>query len=98
MLRGRTRGASARRGRGIEHPARDVPTAITLRALLVQLGRGDAADVAEALDDEREPGRFQPSRSQARSITITTPAPVASFRNTDPPIETGLPVTISGTA
>ena len=42
--------------------------------------------------------RFQPSRWHARSITITTPAPVASRRNTEPPIEIGLPVTISGTA
>ena len=41
---------------------------------------------------------FQPSRSQARAIVITTPAPVASCRNTEPPIEIGLPVTISGTA
>ena len=31
-------------------------------------------------------------------MTITTPAPVASCRKTDPPIEIGLPVTISGTA
>ena len=44
----------------------------------------------------RAPARFQPSRAQARSITITTPAPVASLRKTEPPIETGLPVTISG--
>jgi hypothetical protein len=29
---------------------------------------------------------------------MTTPAPVASCRKTDPPIEIGLPVTISGTA
>ena len=41
---------------------------------------------------------FHPSRSQARATTITTPAPVASCRNTEPPIEIGLPVTISGTA
>ena len=31
-------------------------------------------------------------------MTMTTPAPVASCRNTDPPIEMGFPVTISGTA
>ena len=31
-------------------------------------------------------------------MTITTPAPVASWRKTEPPIEMGLPVTISGTA
>ena len=31
-------------------------------------------------------------------MTITTPAPVASWRKTEPPIEIGLPVTISGTA
>ena len=31
------------------------------------------------------------SRSQARAITITTPAPVASWRNTEPPIAIGLP-------
>ena len=31
-------------------------------------------------------------------MTITTPAPVASWRKTDPPIEIGFPVTISGTA
>jgi hypothetical protein len=42
--------------------------------------------------------RFQPRRAHARSITITTPAPVASLRKIEPPIETGLPVTISGTA
>ena len=41
---------------------------------------------------------FQPSRSHARATTITTPAPVASCRKTEPPIEIGLPVTISGTA
>ena len=41
---------------------------------------------------------FQPRRSQARAIVITTPAPVASCLNTEPPIEIGLPVTISGTA
>ncbi len=41
---------------------------------------------------------LHPSRSQARAMTITTPAPVASCRKTDPPIEIGLPVTISGTA
>jgi hypothetical protein len=29
---------------------------------------------------------------------MTTPAPVASWRKTDPPIEIGLPVTTSGTA
>ena len=29
---------------------------------------------------------------------MTTPAPVASRRKTEPPIEIGLPVTISGTA
>ena len=29
---------------------------------------------------------------------MTTPAPVASLRKTEPPIETGFPVTISGTA
>ena len=45
---------------------------------------------------QRCSARFQPSRSQARSITITTPAPVASWRKTEPPIEIGLPVTISG--
>ena len=47
---------------------------------------------------QRWSARFQPRRSHARSITITTPAPVASWRNTEPPIEIGLPVTISGTA
>ena len=47
---------------------------------------------------QRCSARFQPSRSQARAITITTPAPVASWRKTEPPIEIGLPVTISGTA
>ena len=31
-------------------------------------------------------------------MIITTPTPVASCRNTEPPIEMGLPVTISGTA
>ena len=41
---------------------------------------------------------LQPSRSHARATTITTPAPVASWRKTEPPIEIGLPVTISGTA
>ena len=40
----------------------------------------------------------QPRRSQARSVTMTTPAPVASCRKTEPPMATGLPVTISGTA
>ena len=47
---------------------------------------------------QRCSARFQPSRSQARAVTITTPAPVASWRKTEPPIEIGLPVTISGTA
>ena len=37
-------------------------------------------------------------RSQARATTITTPAPVASWRKTLPPIAIGFPVTISGTA
>ena len=41
---------------------------------------------------------FQPSRWHARSVTMTTPAPVASLRKTEPPIAIGLPVTISGTA
>ena len=40
----------------------------------------------------------QPSLWHARSVTITTPAPVASLRNTEPPIEIGFPVTTSGTA
>ena len=31
-------------------------------------------------------------------MTITTPAPVASCRKTEPPIEIGFPVTTSGTA
>ena len=35
---------------------------------------------------------------QQRSTTITTPAPVASCRNSEPPSAIGLPVTISGTA
>jgi hypothetical protein len=35
---------------------------------------------------------------QAPAITITTPAPVASCRKIEPPIEIGFPVTISGTA
>ena len=30
--------------------------------------------------------------------TMTTPAPVASWRKTEPPIAIGFPVTISGTA
>ena len=47
---------------------------------------------------QRCSARFQPSRWQARSITITTPAPVASCRKSEPPSEIGLPVTISGTA
>ena len=34
---------------------------------------------------------LQPSRSHARATTITTPAPVASWRKTEPPIEIGLP-------
>ena len=40
----------------------------------------------------------QPSRAHARTTIMTTPAPVASCRNTEPPIEIGFPVTISGTA
>ncbi len=40
----------------------------------------------------------QPSLAQARTTTMTTPRPVASCRKTEPPIEIGLPVTISGTA
>jgi hypothetical protein len=47
---------------------------------------------------QRCSARLQPSRWHARSITITTPAPVASWRKSDPPSEIGLPVTISGTA
>ena len=47
---------------------------------------------------QRSPSRGQPRRSHARAITMTTPAPVASWRNTEPPIAIGLPVTISGTA
>ena len=71
----------------------------TRAPLLVQLGRGDPADVAEALHDAALLGEVpaEPLRTRARS-TITTPAPVASCRNTEPPIEIGLPVTISGTA
>ena len=53
----------------------------------------------------RSPGRRSaarrgPSRAAGRHArsTITTPAPVASGRKTEPPIEIGLPVTISGTA
>ena len=46
---------------------------------------------------QRCPPSFHPSRSHARAITITTPAPVASCRKSDPPSEIGLPVTISGT-
>jgi hypothetical protein len=42
--------------------------------------------------------RFHPRRRQARAITMTTPAPVASCRNSEPPSATGFPVTISGTA
>ena len=57
--------------------------------------RRHPADVAVALDDAALLGELQPSRRQARSTTITTPAPVAS-RQTEPPIETGFPVTISG--
>ena len=40
----------------------------------------------------------QSELAHARSVTMTTPAPVASARKTEPPIATGLPVTISGTA
>ena len=47
---------------------------------------------------QRWSARFQSKRWQARSTTITTPAPVASRRKTEPPIAIGLPVTISGTA
>jgi hypothetical protein len=36
--------------------------------------------------------------AQARSVTITTPAPVASGRKMEPPIAIGLPVVTSGTA
>ncbi len=46
---------------------------------------------------KRRLARSQPSLAQARSITITTPAPVASLRKTEPPIEIGFPVTIPGT-
>ena len=46
---------------------------------------------------QRCSGSGMPSRLQARSATITTPAPVASWRNSDPPSEIGLPVTTSGT-
>ena len=44
------------------------------------------------------PASSQPSRRPACSVTITTPAPVASRRKSEPPSEIGLPVTISGTA
>ena len=72
-------------------------TATTFAPLLVQLRRRDAADVAEALHDAALPGEV-PAEPRARLLlTITTPAPVASRRNTEPPIEIGLPVTTSGT-
>ena len=98
MLARRTRAASGRRARpGRSTPPETSETPTTVAPFSCELGRGDAADVAEALDDAaRARARFQPSRSHARSITITTPAPVASCRKTEPPIETGLPVTISG--
>ena len=69
------------------------------RAAVGELERGDRRRRC------RSPGRrsaarrgsSRAARRRARS-TITTPAPVASCRKTEPPIEIGLPVTISGTA
>ena len=78
--------------------ARDVGDGDHGRATVSQLVRSDTADVAESLDDAALLREFQPSRSHARAVTITTPAPVASCRKTEPPIEIGFPVTISGTA
>jgi hypothetical protein len=73
-------------------------TAITVAPSRASSVRGDPTDVAEALDDAALLGE-RPAEPVARAaITITTPAPVASWRKTEPPIEIGLPVTISGTA
>ena len=77
--------------------AGDVRHARDDRPAVGQLDRGDGTDFAEALDDAAPAGKIPPSRARA-AITITTPAPVASARKTEPPIEIGLPVTISGTA
>ena len=62
--RARTRRASGRRGRPASiDAARDVADRDDGRAPLVQLGRRDAADVAESLHDEAQsPRRLQPSR------------------------------------
>ena len=82
---------------GVVDAAGDVRDADDGRAAVDELLGGDAADVRRSLDDTAA-RRASTSRSQARAMTITTPAPVASWRKTDPPIEIGLPVTISGTA
>ena len=78
--------------------AREIRDGDDARAALVQLAGGDPADVAEALHDAALLGEVPP---EARAGTLDHhdhAAPVASCRNTEPPIEIGLPVTISGTA
>jgi hypothetical protein len=54
-----------------------------------ELLRRDPADVAEALHDARLLGEVPAEPPHARSVTITTPAPVASCRNSEPPSATG---------
>ena len=73
-------------------------TAITVAPLSCSSVAAMPPTLPKPCTTQRCSARSQPSRSQARSITITTPAPVASWRKTEPPIEIGFPVTISGTA
>ena len=87
--RGRARRARRRRRR--RRRPRDAPRSCSSAA-------ATPPTLPKPCTTQRCPPSDQPSRSQARAITITTPAPVASWRKSEPPIEIGLPVTISGTA
>ena len=91
--RARTRGARRRRGPlRVVDAARDVGDRDHGRAAA---RRAPSAAMPPTLPKpcttQRCSASVQPSRSHARAITITTPAPVASWRKTEPPIEIGLP-------
>ena len=79
------------------HATRDVRHRDDARALACNSLRSDAADIAEALHRDVPPQRV-PSEALARSLDHhDDAAPRWPRATTDPPIEIGLPVTISGT-
>ena len=81
----RARAASCR-------PPETSETATTVAPMRLQLGRRDAADVAEALHDAALPGE-RPAEpvAGARDAPSRRRAPVASWRKTEPPIDDRLP-------